>query len=88
MQIDITPGDVTVAAISGSVDSLTAEQLMNTLGSTVREQHVRLVADFTNVAYTSSAGLRLQSASSSHAIRLVLPIKCIRRVQGRLCSRT
>jgi len=69
MQIDITPGDVTVAAISSSVDSLTAEQLMNTLGSTVREQHVRLVADFTNVAYTSSAGLRALLATLKDARR-------------------
>ena len=58
MQINITPGDVTVAAISGSVDSLSADELMKTLGAAVREQRVRLVADFSNVAYTSSAGLR------------------------------
>jgi anti-sigma B factor antagonist len=58
MQIDITPGNVTVAAISGSVDSLTADQLVQALGQAVSARQVRLVADFTRVVYTSSAGLR------------------------------
>ena len=58
MEIEITPGDVTIAAIRGSIDSLTAEQLMTTLTTTVKEQLPRLVADFSEVVYTSSAGLR------------------------------
>lgn len=69
MQIDITPGDVTIAAISGSVDSLTAEQLMQTLGQAVKENRVRLVADFTRVVYTSSAGLRALLATLKDARR-------------------
>ena len=72
MQIDITPGDVTVAAISGSVDSLTAEHLMQTLGQAVSGQRVRLVADFSAVVYPSSAGLRA----------LLAPLKDARRLGG------
>ena len=50
--------DVTVVAISGSVDGLTADGLAGALGQQVRNGRIRLVADFTNVDYTSSAGLR------------------------------
>jgi len=69
MEVSITPGDVTIAAISGSVDSLTADQLMETLGAAVREQQIRLVADFSQVAYTSSAGLRALLATLKDARR-------------------
>ena len=58
MQIEITPGTVTVAAISGSIDSLTAEHLMAAFATTVSAQMPCLVADFREVVYTSSAGLR------------------------------
>ena len=50
MQIEVTPGEVTIAAITGSIDSLTAEQLLEVLGRTVRERQVRVVADFSRVA--------------------------------------
>ncbi len=70
MQIEVTPGAVTIAAIRGSIDSLTAEQLLDVLGRTVREQQVRVVADFTEVAYTSSAGLRALLATLKDARRL------------------
>ena len=69
MQINITPGDVTIAAISGSVDSLTAEHLMEALGKAVSEHRVRLVADFSEVVYTSSAGLRALLATLKDARR-------------------
>src|SRR5512141_2462564 len=49
---------VTVVAINGSVDGLTAETLMGALGEQVRKGNTRLVADFSEVDYTSSAGLR------------------------------
>jgi len=49
---------VTVVAIEGSVDGLTAESLLNALGEQVRSGRTNLVADFTAVMYTSSAGLR------------------------------
>lgn len=59
MQITVTQQDpVAVLAIAGSVDSLTAEKLTEALGAQVRTGQVRLVVDFREVDYTSSAGLR------------------------------
>ncbi len=50
--------NVSVLAITGSVDSLTAEKLTIILAEHVVAGSVRLVADFKAVDYTSSAGLR------------------------------
>lgn len=52
-------GAVTVVAITGSIDALTADQLVDALGSALREGQARLIADFEGVEYTSSAGLRV-----------------------------
>lgn len=49
---------VTVLAIAGSVDSLSADTLTAALVEHVRAGHVKLVCDFAAVEYTSSAGLR------------------------------
>jgi anti-sigma B factor antagonist len=49
---------VTVIAIAGSVDSLTAEQLTSALVEHVGTGRIHLVCDFKDVNYTSSAGLR------------------------------
>ena len=49
---------VTVVAVQGSIDSLTADQLTQTLAAHVDAGHTQLVADFSGVQYTSSAGLR------------------------------
>ena len=49
---------VTVVAISGSVDGLTAPSLAQFFRQQVAEGRVRLVADLSRVHYTSSAGLR------------------------------
>jgi anti-anti-sigma factor len=49
---------VTVLAIAGSVDSLTADTLTTALVEQVGAGRVRLVCDFSAVDYTSSAGLR------------------------------
>lgn len=49
---------VTVVAVQGSVDSLTAESLTVALSEHVSNGRVKLVADFSGVHYTSSAGLR------------------------------
>ncbi|TFY96455.1 STAS domain-containing protein [Ramlibacter rhizophilus] len=51
-------GPITVVGIEGSVDSLTADRLTESLEAKLREGRVRLVADFSQVSYTSSAGLR------------------------------
>lgn len=59
MQISVTQTEpVTVLAIAGSVDSLTAETLTQALNQQVIAGQVRLVVDFHGVEYTSSAGLR------------------------------
>lgn len=59
MQVATTQHDhVTVLAITGSVDSLTAEALTAALVEQVGAGRTRLVADFSAVDYTSSAGLR------------------------------
>lgn len=59
MELATTQQDhVTVIAIAGSVDSLTADQLTSALVGQVGDGRVRLVCDFGSVTYTSSAGLR------------------------------
>lgn len=59
MQITVTQQEpIAVLAISGSVDSLTADLLTESLGAQVQAGRVRLVVDFAAVEYTSSAGLR------------------------------
>jgi anti-sigma B factor antagonist len=49
---------VTVSIIQGSVDSLNADQLSLSFNQSILEGRVQLVADFSEVTYTSSAGLR------------------------------
>lgn len=59
MQITTTPhGTVVVLAVSGSVDSLTADALTQRFADSITQGQVHLVADFAQVNYTSSAGLR------------------------------
>lgn len=52
-------GTVCVVAITGSIDALTADKLVDALASQLQSGQTRLVADFTAVEYTSSAGLRV-----------------------------
>jgi anti-sigma B factor antagonist len=56
-----------VVAIEGSIDGLTAETLMTTLQAHVQEGSARIVADFSGVDYTSSAGLRVLLAMVKEA---------------------
>ncbi|HET9493769.1 MAG TPA: STAS domain-containing protein [Chloroflexia bacterium] len=51
-------GDVTVVSIVGSVDALTAGEVMSYFERQVSEGATRLVADLRAVDYVSSAGLR------------------------------
>jgi anti-anti-sigma factor len=68
VNIEIKRGDhVTVVQISGSVDSLTAEALMQAFSGEVGADRIRLVADFSEVEYTSSAGLRALLATLKDA---------------------
>jgi anti-sigma B factor antagonist len=59
MQIAITHRhNIVVLAVTGSVDSLNADALTQHFAGPIAQGQVRLVADFTQVDYTSSAGLR------------------------------
>jgi anti-sigma B factor antagonist len=59
MEVTVVQQDpVTVVAVQGSIDSLTADQLTQALAAQVDAGHSKLVADFSGVHYTSSAGLR------------------------------
>ena len=60
-------GDVITVHISGSVDGLTAEGLQQVFSSEVEAGHHNLVADFGEVDYTSSAGLRVLLGTVKHA---------------------
>jgi anti-sigma B factor antagonist len=59
-------GDVITVHISGSVDGLTAEDLQRVFSSAVEAGHHNVVADFGEVDYTSSAGLRVLLATLKH----------------------
>jgi anti-sigma B factor antagonist len=60
MHIAITQHDtVTVVAVAGSIDALTADTLVSALLAELSAGRTRLVADFAEVEYTSSAGLRV-----------------------------
>ena len=52
-------GDVTVLAISGRVDSLTAPALGEKMIAALGAPNARLIADLSGVEYLSSAGLRV-----------------------------
>ena len=59
MEITTTEqGTVTVMAIKGSIDSLNADQLTTAFAVPIGQGRMLLVADFSTVTYTSSAGLR------------------------------
>ncbi|MEJ7685930.1 MAG: STAS domain-containing protein [Variovorax sp.] len=49
---------VTVMVIRGSIDSLNADQLTSAFAEPIGLGRVHLVADFSEVTYASSAGLR------------------------------
>ena len=59
MEIEVTHREqVTIVAIVGSVDGLTAGELSQSFREQVRGGYVRIVGDWSGVEYTSSAGLR------------------------------
>ena len=51
-------GEIAVVSVSGSIDANTAPDLGAALSGQIQQGSTRLVADFTAVEYTSSAGLR------------------------------
>ena len=52
-------GEVTVAAVEGSIDAMTSATLNEAFEEQVAAGNVKLVADLSRVSYTSSAGLRV-----------------------------
>lgn len=62
-------GEVSVVIISGSVDGLTADDLLNRLQGYVAAGNLLLVANLAAVEYTSSAGLRALLATVKQARR-------------------
>jgi anti-sigma B factor antagonist len=51
--------NVTVIKIDGSIDALTAPEITEHINRLIADGKVKLVADFSGVDYTSSAGLRV-----------------------------
>ena len=51
-------GTVTVIAVAGSIDGMTATALITSFRQQVSGGNIRIVSDFAAVDYTSSAGLR------------------------------
>ena len=51
--------DVTIVAVNGSVDALTAPELARAIVDEIAEGHAYLVIDLTGVKFMSSAGLRI-----------------------------
>src|SRR5262249_36964709 len=51
-------GSITVIAIAGSIDGMTAGSLVSSFREQVSGGNIRIVSDFAAVDYTSSAGLR------------------------------
>lgn len=59
MEATLTERDgAVIVKVTGSVDSLSAEQLSAAFCGPIAQGRVRLVADFALVNYTSTAGLR------------------------------
>lgn len=49
---------VTIVAVSGSVDALTAAEMAGVIVNLIADGHVNLVVDLTGLEFMSSAGLR------------------------------
>jgi anti-sigma B factor antagonist len=50
---------VTILILKGSIDAMTAPKITEYIQGLVSNENVKLVADFSSVDYTSSAGLRV-----------------------------
>ena len=56
---DIQVDGVTVLSLKGSIDAMTAPKITEYIQRLVAKGNTKLVADFSGVDYTSSAGLRV-----------------------------
>jgi anti-sigma B factor antagonist len=87
MEITITShGAIRVLVITGSVDSFSADELARRFADLAAQGNARLVADFSLVDYTSSAGLRSLLGAVKHCrgaggdLRMAAPQPQVRRV--------
>lgn len=60
-------GAVTVVAINGRIDNITAPVLGDRLTASLREAQVRVVLDLSRLEYISSAGFRVLLVAAKHA---------------------
>ncbi|MGH9443749.1 MAG: STAS domain-containing protein [Thermoanaerobaculia bacterium] len=68
MEIEIIPRETaTVVAIRGSIDGLTASDVLASFGAEIGAGRIRLVADLGGVEFLSSAGLRAVLATVKDA---------------------
>ena len=56
-------GQVTIVAASGSIDPVTSKDLDNDLKGQLQQGRFKIVADFSQVTYMSSAGFRVLLAT-------------------------
>ncbi len=86
MEINIIKGDIDVVAVNGSIDALTASELIRALNDHIHDGHSNLIMDFGQVEFMSSAGLRaiLTSVKEARAaggdFRLAAPQPGINKV--------
>lgn len=55
--------EITVVSVEGSIDALTAPEISKFMDELISAGKINLVADFSGVDYTSSAGLRVLLAA-------------------------
>jgi len=56
---DRQAGSITVLSLKGSIDAMTAPKITEFIQDQISNGNIKLVADFSGVDYTSSAGLRV-----------------------------
>ncbi len=57
--VDKNLNDVTIVSVEGSIDALTAPEISQYMNNLISSGKTKLVANFSGVDYTSSAGLRV-----------------------------
>ena len=79
-------GDVSIVHVTGSVDGMTADDLQLVFTGELEADHHQLVADYSTLDYTSSAGLRVLLATMKRArandgdLRVAAPPPDVRKV--------
>ncbi len=74
MEVSVNPiNNCELVAVNGRIDSLTAPQLSDTLNQITSNQVYKIILDFGEVTYVSSAGLR---------VLIDIQKKCKRENQG------